>query len=145
MANSPSCQVPKTARVLLVDDHDSFREWLREYLEEQPDFQVVAEAADGPAAVLLAQTMKPDVVLMDVVMPESGIEATRRIKDAHPSVRVIALSMYRQRRFVEAMLAAGASGYLLKDNVLINLPCALRTVINGGTYLCTQVNTDMTR
>ena len=128
-------------RVLLVDDHEPYRQRLRAYLDEHPDIQVVAEAGDGRAAVRLAGQLEPDAVVMDVAMPDlNGIEATRRITESFPKVKVLALSMHRERRFVEGMLAAGASGYVLKENALSKLPGALRTVAGGGTYVCPELS-----
>lgn len=129
-----------TMRVLLADDHEPYRERLRKHLDEDPDIQVVAEAGDGLAAVRLAGELEPHVVIMDVSMPElNGIEATRRITASFPAIKVLALSMHRERRFVESMLAAGASGYVLKENAFRALPGALRTVAGGSTYLCAEV------
>ena len=127
---------PEIVRVLLADDHDPYRQRLREFLDEEPDIQVVAEARDGRAAVRLAGELQPDVVVMDVTMQLlGGLEATRLIKEAFPAVKVLALSMHRQRSFVEGMLAAGAAGYVLKEDAMSELPDALRTVFGEGTYL----------
>ena len=125
-----------TVKVLLADDHKIMREGLRALLEKDPDIAVVAEAEDGRVAVRLAQELKPDVVVMDVAMPHlSGIEATRLIRAEMPGVKVIALSMHADRRFVREMLAAGASCYLLKDAAYEELSTALHSVCRNANYL----------
>ena len=121
-------------RVVLVDDDAGMREALRALLAEHPDIEVVGEVADGRAAVECVLELRPDLVLMDVVMTGmGGIEATRLVLEALPSVRVIGLSLHDDRHFVEAMRAAGASGYLLKDRVHEQLAQAMRAVAAGGT------------
>ena len=110
------------------------REALRVVLAEHPDIEVVGEAADGRGAVECVLKLGPALVLMDVAMPGmGGIEATRRVLEGMPSVQVIGLSLHDDRHFVEAMRAAGASGYLLKDRVHEQLAQALRVVAAGGT------------
>ena len=105
-------------------------------LEKQPGFVVIAEAADGPAAVASAQSLAPDIVIMDVSLPKlNGIEATRKILAARPDARVIVLSMHSDRRFVMEALRAGASGYLLKDSAFDELCAAVSAVMDGKTYL----------
>lgn len=122
--------------ILLVDDHQIVRNGLRALIEQQPDMRVVAEAGDGRTAVRLACELSPDVVVMDIGMPDlNGIEATRQVVSALPGVRVIALSMHSDRRFVAEMLRAGASGYLLKDCAFEELIHALQTVAGDQTYL----------
>jgi DNA-binding NarL/FixJ family response regulator len=123
-------------RVLIADDHGIVREGLRSLIAEQRDMSVVGEAEDGRAAVELARELSPDVVIMDVSMPGlNGIEATRQIGRAAPAPKVIALSMHNDKRFVAEMLAAGASGYLLKDCAFDELVRAIRAVVSGQTYL----------
>ncbi len=112
------------------------RQGLRNLLEKEPDLQVVAEAEDGRAAVRLAREFLPEVIIMDVAMPFlNGIEATRQVIADMPKVKVIALSMYADRRFVVNMLKAGASGYLLKDCAYEELVQAIRVVLANRTYL----------
>lgn len=129
-----------TITILLADDHQLPRQGLRQILDATPGLQVVAEATDGLRAVRLAREHSPDVVLMDVVMPElSGLEATRQISAVLPQVKVLAVSMHADRRFVEGMLEAGAAGYLLKDHAAEELVAAVRAVAAGGTYLSARL------
>ena len=121
-------------RVVLVDDNAGMREALRALLAEQSDIEVVGEVADGRAAVECVLELRPDLVLMDVAMPGmGGIEATRRVLAGLPSVQVIGLSLHDDRHCVEAMRAAGASGYLLKGRVHEQLAQAMRAVAAGRT------------
>jgi len=127
-------------RVLLVDDHELMREGLRSILERESDVEVVGEAASGRAAVELARTLAPDVVVMDVAMKDSnGIEATRQLRAASPDVKVIALSSHSDSRYVSAMLDAGACGYVLKANAYDDLRRALGAAQQGKSYLCPDV------
>src|SRR3990172_9762646 len=129
-----------STRVLIVDDHKIMREGLRSLLEKQPDMEVVAEAENAQTALKLVEELKPDLVIIDVVMPAlNGIEATRRILTKVPSVKVIALSMYSDKRFVMEMLRAGASGYLLKDCAFEELDGAIRAVTQGRTYITPRI------
>ena len=123
-------------KVLLADDHRIVREGLRVLLETEADMEVIAEAEDGLVLVGLVQEMLPDIVLMDVAMPNlNGIEATRQIIGTAPGIKVLALSMYSDRQFVIGMLSAGASGYLLKDCAFEELTQAIRAVAANRTYL----------
>jgi DNA-binding NarL/FixJ family response regulator len=127
-------------RILLADDHRITRDGVRLMLDQQPEFQVVGETGDGRKAVELAAELSPDVVLMDVTMPNlNGVEATRQIKAHKPDVKVIVLSMHLERQFVSETLAAGASGYLLKDSPSEELIKAVRTVLAGDPYLSPKV------
>ena len=122
-------------RVVLADDDAGMREALRGLLTEHPDIEVVGEVADGRAAVECVLELRPDLVLMDVVMTGmGGIEATRLVLEALPSVHVIGLSLHDDRHFVEAMRAAGASGYLCKGRVHEQLAQAMRAVTAGRTW-----------
>ncbi len=104
-----------TIRVLLADDHAVVRKGVREFLEDEPDIEVVGEAGDGQQAVELAVALQPDVVVMDVAMPElSGVEATKRIRSLAPSVRVLALTAYDDEPYIFGLLDAGVTGYMLK-------------------------------
>lgn len=127
-------------RILLADDHKIVREGIRALLEKQPNMEVVAEAEDGRTAVRLARDLSPDVVVMDIGMPAlNGIEATRQIVSELPGVKVVALSMHSNRRFVARMLKAGASGYLLKDCAFEELIRAVRAVAAGQLYLSPEI------
>lgn len=129
-----------STRVLIADDHKIFREGLRALLEKQRGIEVVAEAKDGLEAVRFAQKLIPDVVIMDVAMPEkNGIEATRETLEVLPKIKVIALSMHSDRRFVLQMLKAGAVGYLLKDSAFEELAAAIQAVASGQTYLSPKI------
>lgn len=125
-----------TTHVLIADDHQILREGLKSLLDKEPDIEVIGEASNGRGAVALAGELKPDVVIMDVAMSDmGGIEATRRITAKTPGVKVIALSMHSDRRFVAGMLGAGALGYLLKDSAFDELARSIRAVIANEIYL----------
>ncbi|OYV67226.1 MAG: DNA-binding response regulator [Deltaproteobacteria bacterium 21-66-5] len=132
--------MPVSISILLADDHGIMREGLRGLLEDEPDMEVVGEAADGHAAVELAKRLCPTIVLMDIKMPLlNGIEATRQIISASPESRVLALTTYSDSRLVARMLEAGASGYLLKQCAFDELVHAVRTVTAGRTYLSPKI------
>ena len=123
-------------KIILADDHRIIREGLRALLDKESDVEVVAEAADGRTTVKLCREFTPDVVIMDITMPGlNGIEATRQIVSELPDIKVIALSMHSDRKFVREMLSAGASGYLLKDSAFEELSNALHAVYNNQLYL----------
>ncbi len=127
-------------RVLLVDDHKLMREGLRALLAGAPDIDVVGEASDGRGALDLVRTLQPDVVVMDIGMPElNGIEACRRIRTEHERVKVIALSTHTDKRYVHHMLEAGACGYLLKIAAHDDLLRAVRAASLGRTYLSPEI------
>ena len=123
-------------RILIADDHTVVREGTRQILEQEPDFEVVAEAADGEEAVRLAGTSHPDVILMDVAMPKvDGIAATKQIKALYPKTAVLVLSAYDDDQFVFSLLEAGAAGYLLKSIRGRELVDAIRAVHAGESVL----------
>mgnify|MGYP001767193123 FL=1 len=125
-----------TLRILLADDHKILRAGLRSLLETQSDMTVVAEADDGRSALEAIQHQPTDVVIMDIAMPGlNGIEATRQIRTRHPGIKVIALSMHSDRRFLIGMLQAGANGFLLKDSAAEELITAIRAVVGGHAYV----------
>jgi DNA-binding NarL/FixJ family response regulator len=131
----------KRIRILLADDHAVVRQGFRMILGAQPDMEIVGEAGNGREAVELAERLKPEVVVMDVSMPElNGIEATRRLAASTPHTRVLALSMHKDSVYVREILRAGARGYLLKDSVAADLVSAVRAVASGEGYLSPQVS-----
>jgi two-component system, NarL family, response regulator NreC len=124
------------ARILLVDDHAVVRGGLKMLLAADPDLEIVGEAETGGQGIRLADELQPDVVLMDISMPDmNGIEATRRIKAEHPEIAVLALTMHEDDQYFFEMLAAGASGYVPKRAAPNDLLAAIRAVQNGGVYL----------
>jgi NarL family two-component system response regulator LiaR len=123
-------------RVLIADDHAVVREGTRQILEQEPDIDVVAEAADGEEAVRLAGSSRPDVAIIDIAMPNiDGIEATRQIKALYPSIAVLILSAYDNDQFIFSLLEAGAAGYLLKSIRGRELIDAVRQVHAGESVL----------
>jgi DNA-binding NarL/FixJ family response regulator len=127
-------------RIILVDDHKLMRDGLHALLERNAGMEVIATAENGRIAVQLAQKLKPDIMIMDISMPEmNGIEASRRILTDSSAIKIIALSMHSDRRFVEGMLGTGVSAYLVKDCPIEELCHAIRLVHEGGTYLSQQV------
>jgi DNA-binding NarL/FixJ family response regulator len=127
-------------RVLLADDHQMLRDALRSMLESDGHLEVVGEAGDGRAAVKMARTLAPDIVVMDITMPDlNGVEATHQIKAENPAVKVIALSRHSDRRYVLRMLEAGASGYVLKAAAYDELRRAIQVVSQGKSYLSPDI------
>jgi two-component system response regulator NreC len=128
-------------KVLLADDHKMTREGLRSLLQDLTDVEVVAEAQTGLETIRLAKLHLPDMIIMDVAMPElNGIEATRRVLNECPGVKVIGLSMHSERQLVLRMLRTGASAYLLKNCGFHELAEAIRIVHQGGTYLTPAIS-----
>ncbi len=129
-----------SVRILLADDHKILREGLIALLERQPGLKVVGEAENGRSALRLAKELSPDVVIMDISMPDlNGIEATRQIVTEVPGAKVIALSMHCDRHFVRGMLKAGASGYLLKHSASQELIKAIQLVLTNRVYLSPDI------
>ena len=125
----------KRIRVLLADDHSVVRKGLRMQLQQQEQFEVVAEAADGREAVRLAESENPDVVIMDIVMPGlSGIEATSQIVKRNPRTGVVIFSMHADDTYLSRALAAGAKGYLLKDGEDLDLTRAVEAAAEGKPF-----------
>ena len=128
-------------KILLADDHKIVSECLRPLLNKQPDMRVVGEAENGRMAVKLAQQLNPNVVIMDIAMPDlNGIEATRQIIARCPGVKIITLSMNSDRRYVTGILSAGASGYLTKSCSFEELVSAIRTVVANKKYLSPDIS-----
>lgn len=129
-----------STRVIIADDHKIVRDGLKALLSKEPDMVVLGEAENGRAAVELARKYSPHVVIMDISMPElNGVEAARQIIQDSPQIRVIALSMYSDRRYVAGMLKAGATGYLLKSCSSDEVVKAVREVVNGRTFMSTKI------
>ena len=130
----------KPIRILLADDHTVVRDGLRALLERESDMTVVAEAADGRDSVRLAETEAPDVVVMDLAMPNlNGMEATRRILATNSRVGVVILSMHQDESYVLGSLKAGAKGYVLKDSMRGEVVQAIRAVSQGRSFLTRKV------
>ena len=128
-------------RLLLTDDHKMMRDGLRLVIGKQRNMEVIGESEDGQETVRMAKKLYPDVIVMDVAMPNlNGIEATRQITAARKNTKVIALSAHSDRRFITEMLKAGASGYLLKHSASEELIEAIRVVIRGRTYLSPEIS-----
>jgi len=131
----------KKIRVLLADDHRMVRQGFRLILMSQEDIEVVGEAGNGREAIELAKTLRPDVLVMDVTMPElNGIEATRRIHEISPLIRVLALSVHRESVYVREIIRAGAEGYLLKESADEELLASVRAVARGHSYMSPEVS-----
>ena len=123
-------------RIVLADDHDVVRAGIRGILVKQTNIEVVGEASNGREALQMARDLRPNMIVMDIAMPElNSLEATRQIVAAEVDVKVLILSMHSSRQFVSEVLKAGASGYLLKNNALRELPIAINAVANGKVYL----------
>jgi DNA-binding NarL/FixJ family response regulator len=128
-------------RILLVDDHKIIHESLEPLLDKQPGMEVVATAENGRKAVKLTQDLKPDVVIMDITMPDlNGIEATYQITSQCPKTKVIVLSMHTDRRYVTGALNAGASGYLIKSCPFEELVSAIQSVSANKKYLSPEIS-----
>ncbi|HEV2445628.1 MAG TPA: response regulator transcription factor [Candidatus Sulfopaludibacter sp.] len=127
-------------RVLLADDHTLIRAGLRLVVEQQPDFAVVGEAQDGRQAVAMAESLKPDVVVMDIGMPGlNGIEACHQIRESQPQIEVVMLSMHSDEGYVLRSLKAGARAYLLKDSAEADLARAIRAAVEGKSFFSPAV------
>lgn len=127
-------------KILVADDHGIVRQGLHSLLEKEPDMEVVGEAEDGRETLQLVRELVPDIVVMDVSMPNlGGIGATHRIVHEWPGVKVIALSIHSNRQFVIDMLQAGAVGYILKECLFDEFVQAIRTVVAGGKYLSSRI------
>jgi NarL family two-component system response regulator LiaR len=131
---------PGKTTVLIADDHPLFRKSVRAILEIEPDFGVIGEAADGIEAVRLADELRPDVVLMDISMPElDGLEATRQIKAKHPQIAVLVLTIHTDEQHTLEILGAGAAGYLTKSVFGEEIVHAIRGIVSGGMVLSPSI------
>jgi DNA-binding NarL/FixJ family response regulator len=129
-----------SVKILLADDHRIMRDGLRSLIEKQLGMEVVAEAENGRAAVKLTRKFRPDVIVMDINMPDlNGIDATRQIVAEFPGTKVVAFSMHTDHQFVAGALKAGVSGYLQKDSAFEELERAIHTVISNQTYLSPKI------
>lgn len=127
-------------RIVLADDHSIIRAGIRNLLDQEADLEVVGEASDGRGVIRLNQELEPDVLIMDITMPNlNGIDATRQIIRKNPATKIIALSMHSDHHFVAEMLQAGATAYLLKDCVYDELVQAIHLVCQGKTYLSPEI------
>lgn len=127
-------------RIILADDHAMMREGLRAILETELGYSVIAQAGNGRDTVALVKEHRPDLVIMDISMPDmNGIEATRQVMQEMPRTKVIALSMHTDKRFVGEMLQAGAAGYILKQGAMDELQQAIQTVLAGKAYISPEV------
>ena len=127
-------------RIVLVDDHGMVRQGLRSLVEKEPGLKIIGEAADGRTAVRICLELKPDLVVMDLTMPElNGMAAAQQILAVHPGIKILILSMHADRRFVAQTLGAGASGYLVKDNAFEELVKAIQAIMGGQKFLSPQI------
>jgi DNA-binding NarL/FixJ family response regulator len=126
--------------IMLAEDHAIMRAGLQHLIKDETDMEIIGEAENGTSAVELAAQLKPDIIIMDVTMPDmNGIDATYQIKAENPDIRIVALSAYETPDFVLGMLKAGAMAYLLKENLFDDLLKAIRSVMEDQCYLCPQV------
>lgn len=130
----------KIIKIVIIDDHQLFREGVKRILAMENNFEVVAEGDDGSVAIQLVETHNPDVILMDINMPKvNGVEATRQLVEAYPDVKVLILSIHDDETYVTHVLKTGASGYLLKEMDADSLIQAVRVVAEGGAYIHPKV------
>ncbi|RJQ42497.1 MAG: DNA-binding response regulator [Nitrospiraceae bacterium] len=130
-----------TTSILIADDHKIVRDGLRTMLSKYPEIEVVGEAEDGRTTVRLVNQLSPDIVIMDIAMPDlNGIEATRQIIAEKPGVKVIALSMHSDKRYISAMFKAGASGFLQKHCAFQEMMTAIQTIKEDKTYLSPAIS-----
>jgi len=128
-------------KILLVDDHKLIRDAIRSYMDDDPEFEVVDEAGNGQEALILLKSISVDVVMIDISMPVmDGIECAQEISTSYPEIKILALSMMNDNQFIKKMLAAGASGYILKNSGEAEIKKAITAVYNGETYFSAEVN-----
>jgi len=130
-----------TMKILLADDHEIMREGICALLRKHPEMEVIGQAADGRSAVDMVKQLQPDVVVMDIGMPNlNGIEATQQMVAENPHIKVMALSTHSDGSVVAKMIKAGATGYMLKESAFSELLDGLRTMAEGKTYLCSKIS-----
>ncbi len=130
-----------TTKILVIDDHQLYREGIKKILEFEKSFEVVGEGSDGDQVIELVRNHKPDVVIMDINMPNmNGVEATRQLVRTFPDTKVIILSIHDDENYVTHALKTGASGYLLKEMDVDALIEAVKVVIDGGSYITSESN-----
>ena len=128
-------------KVLLAEDHTIVRKGIRSLLDDEPDIEVVGEAEDGREALAKVEELAPDVVLMDITMPNlNGLDATRQIKKLHPEVKVLGLTMYTNEEYILQLLQAGASGYLVKQSAPGELVWAIQAAHRGESFLSPSIS-----
>lgn len=128
-------------RVLLAEDHTIVRKGIRSLLDDEPDIEVVGEASDGRETVEKAEKLVPDVVLMDITMPQlNGLEATRQIKKLLPDIKILGLTMYTNEEYILQLLQAGGSGYVVKHSAPSDLISAIRAVYRGDLFLSPEIS-----
>jgi len=128
-------------RVLIVDDHTILRQGVKALLDNQEGIQVVGEAPDGREALKITDEVKPDVILMDIAMPGlNGLEATRRIKNKHPQIKILVLTMYTNEEYISQILKAGADGYLVKETAYDDLVSAIKAVQSGEAFMSPSIS-----
>ncbi|WP_275419214.1 response regulator [Fervidibacillus albus] len=138
--------VSKVTKIVIIDDHQLYREGIKKILEFEKDFEVVGEGSDGDEALALVKKYKPDVVLMDINMPNvNGVEATRRLIEANSNTKVIILSIHDDENYVTHAMQTGATGYLLKEMDVDALIEAVRVVAEGGSYLHPKVTHNLVK
>lgn len=140
MENVPNQTYPKKIKIVLIDDHELFREGIKRILALEPGFEIVADGKDGSQAIDLVREHKPDIILMDINMPQmNGVEATKQLTKTFPNVKVLILSIHDDESYVTHVLKTGASGYLLKEMDADALIEAVRVVASGGAYIHPKV------
>jgi len=133
-----------TINIILVDDHKLLRDGLRNIIEQKSHMHIIGEASDGREVIKLCNKLKPNVIIMDVSMPGlNGVEATKQIIQHHPEIKIIGLSMYSSKQFIQGMFKAGAFGYLLKDGSSLELVTAITTVVENKRYLSKDLNQEL--
>jgi DNA-binding NarL/FixJ family response regulator len=128
-------------KVLIVDDHEIMREGMSALLHKYSEYEVVGQAADGRQALEMVSRLEPDIVIMDVGMPNlNGVDATKQLRSQHPNLKIMALSTHSDGSVVAKMIKAGASGYMLKESAFEELIEGLNTLLDGKTFLCNKIS-----